>query len=412
MGAIGLGSTMASFIANSPLTAFASGLDSLIPQSFGKKDYQMCGIYLNRGLVMLGILGIPLYIAMLFSSKIMKLIGIEDSRADLSGIYTIYCIPAAFLTVARVALNSFMAGQKVVLPSMVMNLITSALYPLWITLFVFWLNKGYIGSAFGTILNVGIVCIVYVIYIYKSGKFDKSIAPWNKEVFNGWKSFFTVCGSSGILHCLCAWAHYMMGIFAGHLTDAELSAHTSLLNILGWMYMMPVGIGNAANILVGNKLGGRNVAEAIIYAKLCMYINIGASALLEIPMIIFRKEIGKFCSSNPAVQIIIESIIPLIILANVFDVIQGIFYKLIYAIGRQKYASYVIILSHWIIRIPIAIVMTFVMKLGLYGLWTTYIFSYACAAIGFGYIVISENWKKISDEIYQRIENDKLTLDK
>jgi len=412
MGAIGLGATMAGFLAGSPLTAFASGLDSLIPQSFGKKDYQMCGIYLNRGLVILGIIGIPLYIVTLFSTHIMKLLGIAASRADLSGIYAIYLIPAMTLAVASAALNSFMAGQRVVLPSMTINLVTSALQPLWIAIFVFWLNGGYIGAAFGSISNAGLTCLFYVIYIYKSGKFDQSIAPWNNEVLNGWRSFCTICGLSGIMSCLGAWAYHLMGFFAGHLSDAELAAHVSLLNILAWMYMMPVGIGNAATILVGNKLGGRNVAEAKQYAKLCVVINFGASVVLELTMLIFRKEVGQIFSSSPHVQELIGSVIPIIVFANVFDVIQGVFYKIIYAIGRQKYASYVLIVSHWIVRVPIAIVMTFVLKLGLYGLWTTYIFSYACAAIGFAYVVIREDWDKISNEIYERIEKDKLTHDK
>jgi len=412
LGAIGLGGTMVGFIAGSPLGSFASGLDTLIPQSFGKKDYQMCGMYMNRGLVILTIIGIPLYILTAFSTYILQMLNIEQSRSELSGLYAIALIPATFLGVCSAPMYSFMGGQRVVIPAMIIGLITAGLQPLLTAFFVFWINCGYLGAAYVYLTNGALTVGMYVFYIYYSGKFDKTIAPWNNEVFKGWKSFIGICGHSGIMSCIAAWAYHIMAFFAGMLTDEELAAHVAMLNILAWLYMCPVGFGNAATIIVGNKLGERNVAEAKMYAKICVITNYSISAVIELTALLFRKEIGLLFSADKKVQDLIASVIPIIVLANVFDVNQGIFSRLIYALGKQKYASLVLLISHWAVRLPIAILMTFVLKWGIYGLWTTYIFSYACAAIGFAYVVIREDWEKVSQEIYERIEKDKMTLDK
>ena len=405
-GALGLGSAISAFI------SFVSGMDTLIPQSFGKKDYSMCGVYMNRGIVIFTVIGIPLNIVVLFSTQILGALSVERSMAELAGLYAICLIPNMVLTTLTGPMTSFMSGQRVVIPNTIIGCSIAILQPFIVLLFVNWLNQGYLGVAYASGVSAALSLILSAVYIYKSDKFIKAIAPWNEEVFKGWKSFIGVCGHSGIMSCLAAWGYHIMSFFAGQLTTEEMAAHVALLNVLAWLYAFTVGFGNAATTLVGNKLGENNVPEAKAYAKVCLITNFSFSVVGELLALIFRNQIGQLFSSDAKVQEIVSSVVPVIVIANIFDVNQGVFSRIIYGLGKQKYASIVLLISHWAVRIPIAVITTFVFKMGLYGLWTTYIFSYACAAIGFAYLVIKEDWYKVVREIHERIENDKATLEK
>ncbi len=408
--ALGLGSTISGMIAQSPLIAFASGLDTMIPQSFGKRDFRMCGIYLNRGILILFLVGIPLYTAVMFASPILRAMGIQSDMAALSARYALCLIPNVLLGVVCNLMNSFMSGQRVVVPITVIACVTSILLPFWVWFFVFFLDGGYLGAAYANGTSALITLTATALYVNKSGKFDKTVSPWNAEVLKGWGTFFTVCGHSGLMSCIGAWGYHIMSIFAGHLTTDEMAAHVAMLNILAWLYMAPVGVGNAAMVLVGNKLGERNVSEALAYAKVCVVTNQAVSLVVEIGFLVFRHPVSRLYSSDPTVQALIASVIPVAVCANFFDVVQGIFSKLIYAMGKQKYASVVLLVSHWIVRIPFALIVTFVLGAGLHGLWTAFIVSYACTAVGFVYIVVREDWAAVAQEIYDRIERDKMVL--
>ncbi len=411
-GASGIGSTISAFLAGSPLLAFASGLDTLIPQSFGKQDYQMCGIYLNRGIVFLTILGAPLYLLILFASPILQLLNFDKEMADLSATYAVYLIPFYVLCVTYSLMNSFMCGQLVVVPMMIIGCASSLLQPLLAQLLVKNINAGYLGAAASYGLTAAFTLGATALYIYKSPRLEKTVAPWTNEVFKGWGTFFAICGHSGLMSCVGAWAYHVMSILAGQLDRESLAAHVALLNLSAWLYMFPVGLGNAATILVGNKLGERNVEEAKLYAKVCVIANQGLTVIIEIATLIFRKPISQFYSTDPQVQELIASVIPVAVCSNFLDVIQGIFGRLIYAIGRQKYASIVLLVSHWAVRMPIACLAIFVFDFGLHGLWTAYVFSFVFCASGFAYVALREDWNSIADEIFERMEKDKKAIGK
>ncbi len=408
IGAMGLGSTIIGVLSGCPLYAIQSGLDTLIPQSFGKGDRKMCGVYANRGITVLSLLGIPLYLAVCCSHFfVVNMCGIAEDMAGLSIKYAIYLIPNMMLAIVAACLGSFMLGQRVVIPGMIIGCATSSLYPLWLLVFVRWLGCGYLGAAYAQAINAAAGLAAAIVYIYRSGTFKDSLASWGAEVFQGWSGFFSVCGYSGLMSCLMGWSYHMLSIFAGRLSKDELAAHVALLNIISWLYAFPVGFGTAVTVIVGNKLGERKSGEAKAYAKLCVAVNFGLSVVTEILALLFRSHLGALFTTDPQVQSYISSVVPYAVLLNVFDVNQGILARIIYGLGKQKNASFVLMVTHWVLRVPLAWVLTFTLGFGLEGLWTAYIFSLAGAMIGFGYVVVREDWEAIAQEVYERIEKDK-----
>ena len=54
----------------------------------------------------------------------------------------------------------------------------------------------------------------------------------------------------------------------------DLAAQTVLRNIGLLAYMIPVGIAQAASIMVGNNIGAKKITAGMVYAKMCVLTSI------------------------------------------------------------------------------------------------------------------------------------------
>ena len=60
--------------------------------------------------------------------------------------------------------------------------------------------------------------------------------------------------------CFEWWCFEVLAIFAGMLSTEELAAQIAIINIIGLMYMIPLGVQFAASSLVGIEIGRGNTA--------------------------------------------------------------------------------------------------------------------------------------------------------
>ena len=57
------------------------------------------------------------------------------------------------------------------------------------------------------------------------------------------------------MQCFEWWCFEVLAIFAGMLSNAELGAQVAIINIIGLLYMVPLGVQFAASALVGISIG-------------------------------------------------------------------------------------------------------------------------------------------------------------
>lgn len=89
------------------------------------------------------------------------------------------------------------------------------------------------------------------------------------------------------------------------MSVAELAAQTVLRNIGLLAYMIPVGISQAATILVGNNIGAKNIEGAKVYAKNCTTTAFIWAAGSVIFINVLRGPVINIFSSSPAVNEVI-----------------------------------------------------------------------------------------------------------
>ena len=62
----------------------SSSLNTLISQSYGQKDYRLCGIYLNRARILITIVFIPMIFVLLYTETIFIVMGFEPMASHYS----------------------------------------------------------------------------------------------------------------------------------------------------------------------------------------------------------------------------------------------------------------------------------------------------------------------------------------
>lgn len=75
LASLGLGSLTTSIVLLSITVSFNGALDTLIPQAHGQNDTRMCGIYLNRQLLLISCIFIPLTFPLFFIERIYLAMG-------------------------------------------------------------------------------------------------------------------------------------------------------------------------------------------------------------------------------------------------------------------------------------------------------------------------------------------------
>lgn len=408
LDAVTLGSCWIGLTVYSIQIGMASALSTLISQSYGKKEYAMCGIFLNRAFIIINLVTIPCVFLLCLSGQIFRLCGIQSEVAYHSHIFCIYMIPVVFFNIPWILLENFLNLQKIVQPQMYIQIINTCLYPLFCYVFINLLNLNYLGAVAAKITSIIFYVGVLSLYIWKSKCCELTFVKFGAEAWKGWKEFFDIAIPAAIMCCLEWWVWEIMNLFSGMLGKSELAASSIILNLGGVTVFTSAGFGVSTGTLVGISLGESNRVKAKIYATLGIICTFTGNFITNLVIIVFRKEIAKLFIKDKEVSDIMEILLLLFTANQAFDNTNVTLSKLMVTIGKQKYASYVNLFSYWGIMLPSSIILGFVLKFGVYGMWVSFIFGSVTAFTCFCIIIYRQDFAQLIKESHERIEIGKL----
>ena len=96
MSGCGLGSMTANILVFSFGVGIWGGIDTLVSQSYGRKDYDLCKIYLNISKIVMIFLFVPLMMLLCFSEDLFILIGQPPESSHIAWKYLMICLPGLF----------------------------------------------------------------------------------------------------------------------------------------------------------------------------------------------------------------------------------------------------------------------------------------------------------------------------
>ena len=87
--------------------------------------------------------------------------------------------------------------------------------------------------------------------------------------------------------------------------------------------MTPLGINEAACVIVGNSIGDSNPKLGYKYWKMCSFITLTYSCILTTLLITYKKEVSNVFTSNAEILELLYGALPFIAFKYIFDAYQG-----------------------------------------------------------------------------------------
>uniref|UniRef100_A0A9I9E6N6 Protein DETOXIFICATION n=1 Tax=Cucumis melo TaxID=3656 RepID=A0A9I9E6N6_CUCME len=364
------------------LMGMASALDTFCGQSNGAKQYHMLGIHMQRAMFVLSLVSIPLAVIWANTGGILKFLGQDAEISAEAGKYAIFMIPSLFAYGLLQCLNRFLQTQNVVFPMVMCSGIAALLHiPIcWILIFEIGLEIR--GAAMANAISYWINVLMLMLYV-------------NVQ--------------QNVLNSLEMWSFELIVLLSGLLPNPKLetSVLSISLNTATIFWMIPFGMSGAGSTRVSNELGAGRSAAAKLAGCVVVSMATIEGLLLAIILVLIRNVWGYAYSSEPEVVEYLANMLPIVAISSFLDGLQCVLSGIARGCGWQKIGAYVNLGSYYIVGIPSAVLLAFVLHVGGKGLWFGIILALVVQVLSLATITIRTNWdqeaKIATERVYDAI---------
>ncbi len=119
-------------------------------------------------------------------------------------------------------------------------------------------------------------------------------------------------------------AFTFMALFIARLGAVNSASHQIAANVAAVMYMLPVSIGNAVLVLVGQALGARNYTLARSTGIAGLWLALGFGCVGALLLVLGAHAVAGLYTPDPAVQALAATLLVFVAGYHVFDALQGV----------------------------------------------------------------------------------------
>jgi MATE family multidrug resistance protein len=347
-------------------------LDPVIAQAVGAGDDLGVSRGLQRGLMLAVVLTIPASAIMLTAGSVLHWLAQPRDVVPVAALYDWISIPGilpffAFL-VLRQALQAQHRMRPIVLTIIISNLLNAALD--WVLIFghLGFPASGVAGSAWATTLSRWFMACVMLGagwsslggYLQRIQPGALDLAPLRRMVLLG--------APIGIQLQIEYGAFAVIGLLMGWLGTEQLAGHQVALNLASFTFMVPLGIGAAASVLVGNAIGRRDPEGARRYAGAALICGAAFMVFSAITFVAIPARLAALYTTQAAVLVLAARLIPIAGVFQVFDGLQVVAGGILRGAGDTRVPMVINVVAFWIVMMPLCLFLGFRTSLGAVGL--------------------------------------------
>uniref|UniRef100_A0A0E0KFR0 Protein DETOXIFICATION n=1 Tax=Oryza punctata TaxID=4537 RepID=A0A0E0KFR0_ORYPU len=371
LAAASLGNNGIQMFAYGLMLGMGSAVETLCGQAFGAHKYDMLGVYLQRSAVLLTITGVPLAVIYGFSEPILVFMGQSPEIARAAAIFVYGLIPQIFAYAINFPIQKYMQAQSIVLPSAYISAATLALHVLLSWVVVYKVGLGLLGASLVLSISWWVIVAAQFAYIVTSPTCRHTWTGFTWQAFAGLWDFLKLSAASAVMLCLESWYFQVLVLIAGLLPNPELAldALSVCMTISGWVFMISVGFNAAASVRVSNELGAGNPKAAYFSVWVVTVSCTIVSAILAVVILCLRNYISYLFTEGEVVSNAVADLCPLLAITLILNGIQPVLSGVAVGCGWQQFVAYVNIGCYYIVGVPLGVLLGFVFKLGVKGIW-------------------------------------------
>lgn len=351
------------------------GIDPLISQAHGRGDGPSTALALQRGVVLALIVSIPLMLLMLFSAEALSLLGQEPAVAELAGRYNRLKLPMVPAMLLYSALRQYLQGRTLMAPATwviwIANGVNAALN--WALIFGhlgaprLGIDGAAIASSISSVGMVGGLALMVRGFRLHEGAWR----AWDRACVapEGLLQVLRLGLPIGAQLSLEACAFSLSTLMAGWLGREALASHQVVMNMCSLTFMVPLGISQGAAVRVGNLLGAGDLPGMRGAVKAALVLGAGVMTVSGVLFVLLRNQLPLVYTSEPSVVALAALVLPFAGGFQVTDGTQVVAGGVLRGMGRPDAAAVVNLLGYYLVAMPLAYVLGFVIGLGLMGIW-------------------------------------------
>ncbi|CAA6668701.1 unnamed protein product [Spirodela intermedia] len=375
----------------------SGALETLCGQAYGAKLYRTMGIYLQASMITAIAVSCILAVVWWFSESILIALRQEPAVAHAAAVYMRPLIPALFAYGLLQCLLRFLQTQSAVAPLVVCSVGPLALHVLITYVLVHPAGMGFVGAPLAAAVSLWISFLMLASYVKYSKRFSETWQGFSTEAFEHVLPSMRLAIPSAVMVCLEYWAFELLVLLAGLMPRSELS--TSLIaicvNTEAVSFNVTYGFSAAVSTRVANELGAGNVEKAKNAVRVTLKLSV-ILALTIVLFLVFGHNIwANLFSSSPDIIREFAYMTPLLSLSILLDSAQGILSGVARGCGWQHLAAWTNLGAFYVIGMPIALLLGFVLKFYYKGLWMGLICGLFCQACTLLIITLRTNWSTI-----------------
>jgi MATE family multidrug resistance protein len=348
-------------------------LDPVAAQAVGAGDAEGVARAIQRGLLLAAGLCIPVTLVILPVRAVLDVMGQPHSLVLLA---TPFCLigilglPGFFgFVVLRQGLQAQGRTRAILLSVVLANL--ANIFFNWVFIYghLGASPMGVIGSAWATV--IGRTLLPLLLLSFDWGHLRGQLFPWRQDTLQRQPllTMLTLGLPIGFQHQLEYGVFGLVGLIMGRFGEIEIAGHQIALNLASLTFMVPLGIGSAAAVLVGRAAGVADRQRVVENASAALVCGLGFMTVTAIVFLTLAGPLAEFYTSDTAVRAIAVLLIPLAGIFQVFDGLQVVSIGILRGLGDTRAPMVINLLGFWLVGLPVGLWLAFTREMRAAGLW-------------------------------------------
>ncbi|XP_015502406.1 multidrug and toxin extrusion protein 1-like isoform X2 [Parus major] len=379
-----------------------SACDTLISQTYGSKNLLRVGVILQRATIIILLCCFPCCAILINIEELMLVMQQDPEVSRLTQHYVnafLPALPAVFLyNLETRYLQNQMIMWPLVLSGVIGNIVNVAAN--YVLLYVFHL--GITGSAWANTIAQYSQMIFLFLFIIGRKLHLNTWGGWSSECLLDWDSFTSLAIPSMLMMCIEWWTYEIGSFLIGLLSVVELSVQSIIYEVSVVAFMIPLGLGTAAGVQVGNALGAGDIEAAKRSSSTSLICTGVFSVIVGSILAATRNVLGYIFTMDKEIIDLVAWVMPVYVVFHLFEAMTGACSGVLRGVGKQKFGAILNAVSYYGVGMPLAAVLLFVAKIGVIGLWISMLVCVFILCTCFITYISRLNWEKAAKEAQRR----------
>ncbi|KAH1200393.1 Protein DETOXIFICATION 9 [Glycine max] len=356
------------------LMGMAGALETLCGQTYGAEEFTEIGNYTFCAIVTLLLVCLPISLLWIFMDKILLLFGQDPEISHVAHKYCICSIPALYGFAVLQCQIRYFQTQSMIFPMVFSSIAVLCLHVPICWGLVFKLGLGHVGAAYAIGISYWLNVIGLGIYMNYSPACEKTKIVFSFNALLSIPEFCQFAIPSGLI-----------------------------LNTTTLHYIIPYAVGASASTRISNELGAGNPKAAQGIVRVVVILGIVDGVIVSTFFVCCRHILGYAYSNDKEVVDYVSDIVPILCGSFTADSLIGALSGIARGGGFQQIGAYVNLGAYYLVGVPLAFLLGFVLHFNAKGLWMGSLTGSVLQVIILTVVTVLTDWQKEATKARERI---------